>query len=194
MNDRMIQALLVEYSRRAYDRGLVGGTGGNFSARLDDGETMLVTASGLSLKDTSQENLVRVDLNTFNYSAPGGLLPSMEYQIHADIYRLRPEAGAVAHLHPPYCTAFAVKNRDIPALTDSALKQPPIPRVPFAPSGSETLRRHMAEALKNSPECRVILMEMHGITALGAGVAEAYDTADLTEEIARIAFLSEALR
>lgn len=193
MNDIETGDLLAVYSRRAYDRGLVGGTGGNLSARLEDGAHMLITASGLSLKDTSPANLVRVDLKTFEYEAPEGLVPSMEFHIHADIYRLRPDAGAVAHLHPPYCTSFAVKKRDIPPVTDSALKQAPIPRVPFAPSGTAELRRHMAEALKAAPGCSVLLMEMHGITSLGADLIKAYDVADLTEEIARIAYLAETL-
>lgn len=193
MNDTETAELLVDYSRRAYDRGLVGGTGGNLSARLEDGRHMLITASGLSLKDTTPANLVNVNLDSLEYDASPGLAPSMEFHIHADIYRLRQDVGAVVHLHPPYCTAFAVKKRDIPPVTDSALKQPPIPRVPFAPSGTEELRRHAAEALKTSPGCQVLLLEMHGIVAMGADLIKAYDSADLTEEIARVAFLAEAL-
>jgi L-fuculose-phosphate aldolase len=193
MNDTETAELLVTYSRRAYDRGLVGGTGGNISARLEDGKQMLITASGLSLKDTAPENLVKVDLDTLQYRAYPGLVPSMEFHIHADIYRLRQDAGAVVHLHPPYCTAFAVKKRDIPPVTDSALKQPPIPRVPFAPSGTDELRRHSAQALESAPGCQVLLLEMHGIVAIGTTVIKAYDTADLTEEIARTAYLAQAL-
>ncbi len=193
MNDKEMAKLLADYSRRSYDRGLVGGTGGNLSTRLEDGKHMLITASGLSLKDTFPENLVRVDLDSLEYEASPGLAPSMEFYIHADIYRLRRDAGGVVHLHPPYCTAFSVKKRDIPPVTDSALKQPPIPRVPFAPSGTDELRRHAAEVLKDSPGCQVVLLEMHGIVAIGSNITKAYDTADLTEEIARIAYLAEAL-
>ncbi|MFO8089544.1 MAG: class II aldolase/adducin family protein [Desulfatiglandaceae bacterium] len=193
MKDTETAKLLIDYSRRAYDRGLVGGTGGNISVRLEDEKHMLITSSGLSLKDTSSANLVRVNLESLQHEAPSGLVPSMEFHIHADIYRLRQDAGAVVHLHPPYCTAFAVKKRSIPAVTDSALKQPPIPRVPFAPSGTDELRRYTAEALKTSPGCQVLLLEMHGIVAIGSNIIKAYDTADLTEESARIAYLAQAL-
>ena len=193
MNDIETGDLLAVYSKRAYHRGLVGGTGGNFSARLKDGRHMLITASGLSLLDTSRTNLVRVNLETLEYEAPQGLSPSMEFHIHADIYRLRPDAGAVAHLHPPHSTAFAVAKREIPPVTDSAMKQQPAPLVSFAPSGTEELRTLMREAVEGSPGCNVFLMEMHGITAIGAGIADAYDLADLTEEIARIAYLAETL-
>ena len=55
MTEKKITDELVRYARRAYDRGLVGGTGGNFSTRNGDGR-MLITASGLSLGDTSADN------------------------------------------------------------------------------------------------------------------------------------------
>lgn len=193
MNDIETGDLLAAYSKRAYHRGLVGGTGGNFSARLNDGRHMLITASGLSLLDTSRANLVRVNLETLDYEAPEGLSPSMEFHIHSDIYRLRPDAGAVAHLHPPHCTAFAVTKRKIPPVTDSAMKQPPIPLVPFAPSGTEELRTLMREAMESYTGCNVLLMEMHGITAIGGDIVKAYDLADLAEEIARIAYLAETM-
>ncbi len=57
---------LVLYARRAYNRGLVGGTGGNFSCRTDD-KRMLITASGLSLGDTAADNLIDMDIATYDW-------------------------------------------------------------------------------------------------------------------------------
>jgi len=139
---------LVEYARRAYTRGLLGGTGGNFSARTDQGR-MVITASGLSLGDTAADNLIEMDLDSLAWQPNGDLLPSKEFHFHADILRRRPEINAVLHVHPPHVTAFSVLKRDIPMLTDAAFKQPPIPRVPFAPSGSRELQANVAEALDN---------------------------------------------
>ena len=193
MDDKEIKKMLVLYTQRAYDRGLVGGTGGNLSARLNDGLHMVITPSGLSLKDTTLDNLVTVNVETHQHQAPEGFIPSKEFHFHADIYCLRPEVCAVAHVHPPYCTAFAVKRRDIPCVTDAAFKQPPIPRVTFAPSGTQELRNNVAEAIKANPGCHVLLLEAHGIAALGADVVKAYDLADLTEEMARIGYMAEML-
>jgi ribulose-5-phosphate 4-epimerase/fuculose-1-phosphate aldolase len=193
MNDNEIRKMLVDYARRGYDRGLVGGTGGNFSARLNDGVHMLITPSGVSLKDTTLDNLVTVHVETHDHEAPDGFIPSKEFHFHADIYRIRPDIGAVAHMHPPFCTAFAVKKRDIPYVTDAAFKQPPMPHVAFAPSGTPELRNNVATAVKANPVCRLLLMEAHGIAALGIDVPNAYDLADLAEEMARIAFLAERL-
>jgi ribulose-5-phosphate 4-epimerase/fuculose-1-phosphate aldolase len=192
MSDDDICQQLVRYAQRAYARALVGGTGGNFSARLANGQ-MAVTATGVSLGDTTLENLITVDLQTYDWQPRGEHKPSKEYLYHADILRLRPEVGAVLHVHPPHATAYAVKKRDIPMVTDAAFKQPPMPRVPFAPSGSEALRQNVVRAVEQNPGCRVLLLEEHGIVALGSNVLAAYNTADLTEELARIAFLAEQL-
>ncbi|MCJ7830610.1 MAG: class II aldolase/adducin family protein, partial [Desulfobacterales bacterium] len=109
MNETQIRAQLVTYAQRAYFRGLVHGTGGNFSARLDD-ERMVVTASGLSLGDTALYNLITVNVNTYQYEPAGDLIPSKEYRFHADILRLRSAVGAVLHAHPVQATAYAVKG------------------------------------------------------------------------------------
>lgn len=183
---------LVCYAHRAYERRLVGGSGGNFSARLN-GALMAITASGVSLGDTNTDNLLTVNIRSFEWKPVGDYRPSKEYLYHADILRLRPDVGAVLHVHPPYATTYAVKGRHIPMVTDAAFKQPPMPRVPFAPSGSETLREYVVQAIEQNPGCKVLLLEKHGIVALGADIVGAYNLADLTEELARIAYLTEKL-
>jgi ribulose-5-phosphate 4-epimerase/fuculose-1-phosphate aldolase len=192
-NDTELGSLMTCYAQRAYLRLLVGGTGGNFSARLP-GERMLITATGVSLGDTQSDNLVTVKLSDDTWEARSGQRPSKEYLYHADIYRVRKDVDAVLHVHPPYATAYAVKRRSIPMVTDAGFKQPPIPSVPFAPSGTEQLRAHVRNAIERHADCRALLLEQHGLVALGRSVINAYDVADLIEELARIAYLSESLK
>ena len=192
MTEGQIRKELVRYTRRAYKRGLVGGTGGNFSARISGGR-MVITASGVSLGDTAEDNLITVKIESYEWEPVSDFAPSKEFLYHADILRLRPDVGAVLHVHPPHATCFAVKGRSIPMLTDAAFKQPPMPSVPFAPSGSGELQEHIVHAIQEDPDCRVLLLEKHGIAALGKDVRNAYDMADLTEELARVAFLAEQL-
>ncbi len=193
MTDEDLKHILIDYARRTYERGLVGGTGGNYSARLSNNK-MAITASGLNLGDTSMENLIDMDITTYEYEPNGPYVPSKEYLFHADILRLRADVGAVLHIHPPYATTFAVLRRDIPMVTDAAFKQPPLPRVPFQPSGTRELQANVVEAINGNPDCKVLLLEQHGIICLGADIRWAYDIADLTEELARIAYLTEALK
>ncbi len=192
MTDDDLRQILIDHARRTYERGLVGGTGGNFSARLSNGK-MAITASGLNLGDTSMENLIEMDITTYDYEPNGPYVPSKEYLFHADILRLRPDVGAVLHIHPPHATAFAVLKRDIPMVTDAAFKQPPMPHVEFAPSGTPELQANVVAAIEKNPGCKVLLLEQHGIICLGEDIRWAYDIADLTEELARIAYLKEAL-
>jgi ribulose-5-phosphate 4-epimerase/fuculose-1-phosphate aldolase len=52
----------------------------------------------------------------------------------------------------------------------------------------------VVEAIDGNPGCKVLLLEQHGIICLGEDIRWAYDIADLTEELARIAYLTEALK
>ena len=189
MTEEQLRQHIVTLSRRAYQRRLVGGTGGNVSARLPGGR-MLITASGLSLEDTTSDNLLVVDIESGEWQPIPGLIPSKEYKFHMDILRLRSDVGAVMHVHPPHATAYAVQQRDIPMLTDAAFKQPPIPLVPFAPSGSEELRQNVANAVRLNPQCRCLLLAQHGLIALGSDLTAAYNQADLIEELATIAYFA----
>lgn len=183
---------MVAYAQLAYRRRLVRGSGGNFSARLD-AKRMIITPTGVSLGDTTLENLIEVDIESYGYAERGVHRPSKEYRYHADVFRLRPDVGAVLHAHPPHATAFAVRKRDIPMVTDAAFKQRPIPRVPFAPSGSDALQQHVARAIQEHPHCAALLLEEHGVVALGATIVAAFNLADLLEELAHIGWLAERL-
>jgi len=192
MTEDEVRQQLATYARLAYSRHLVRGSGGNFSARLDSAR-MLITPTGVSLGDTHPTNLVEVEIESYGHRSPAGHRPSKEYRYHADILRLRPEIGAVLHVHPPHATAFAVKKSDIPMLTDAAFKQRPIPRVSFAPSGSDALQQGVADAITANPGCAALLLEEHGLVTLGTTVVAAFYLADLVEELAHIACLAAAL-
>ncbi len=192
MTEEKIRKQLVEFSNKAYHRGLVGGTGGNFSVRLGQ-DRMLITPSGISLGDTSLDNLISMDINTYQWKMENDYQPSKEYLFHTEIYKMRPDVKAILHAHPRYTTTFAVKQRDIPMLTDAAFKQVPIPRVPFAPSGTKELQGNVAAAIKNNMDCKVLLLEKHGMVSMGNDIRMAYDMTDLIEELANIAYLFETL-
>jgi L-fuculose-phosphate aldolase len=187
-----LRAELAEISRRAYIRGLVRGSGGNVSARLDE-ESMLITPSGISLEDTTPENIVKVNLDSGEWAPNEPFVPSKESGFHAEIYRARPDVNGIVHCHPPHATAYAVRLMDIPYVTDAAFKQPPMPHVSFSPSGSEALARKIGEAARRSGDFRVIMLDGHGIVAVGASLMQALIFADLAEEMAQIAFLASLI-
>ena len=193
IREQALRLQLSEISKRAYDRGLVRGSGGNISARLGD-EHILITASGLTLGDTTPENIMKVHLHTREWEANGPYIPSKEFHFHSEIYGARPDVNAIVHCHPPHATAYAVCQMDIPYVTDAAFKQPPMPHVSFSPSGTEELAQKVGEAARSSDDFRVIMLDEHGIIAVGGDLVQAFIWADLAEEMAEIAYVSTAIR
>lgn len=184
---------LTDISLRTYRQGLVRGSGGNISTRLDE-RLILITPSGLSLEDTTSENIVCVDLETGQWEAADPYTPSKETGFHSEIYAARPDVGAIVHCHAPYATAYAVRRMDIPYVTDSAFKQPPVVHVPYAPSGTEELAQNVGQAARSRSDFRVMLLDEHGMVAVGADLMEAFLFADLAEEMAQIAWISSHIK
>jgi L-fuculose-phosphate aldolase len=90
--------------------GINQGTSGNVSVRTDEG--FLITASGIPYDRMKAHHIIEMDLDG-NYV--GDFLPSTEWRMHMDIFRARPEAGAIVHVHSVYATALACLRKEIPA-------------------------------------------------------------------------------
>ena len=186
---------LSDYARRSFDRGLVYGTGGNLSVRVPGTDTVLITPTGLSLGDAKPEEHILVNLEGEIVQSPLGLKPSEETSFHLSAYRIRPDVQALAHLHPPYATAYSNKRTSLPLVTVSAratLKH--VPTVECALPGSAELCDLVTDGLNSFPEARAILMKDHGILTLAIDLKTAYYLADLVEETAKIAFIEENIK
>ena len=182
---------LSEFSRRAFNRGLVSGTGGNMSVRIPDTDKVLITPSGISLGDIEPEINLLVNLEGSVVDSPPGLKPSKESSFHLAAYRTRPDVMAIAHLHPPFATAFANKGRPLPLVTVSSrvvLKD--VPWVESALPGSRELYEFVCEALEKHPGVRALLMKEHGVLTLAADLKTAYYLTDLVEDTAKIAYIA----
>ena len=186
---------ISKYAKRAYDRGLIRGTGGNLSIRISKNQTVLVTPTDISLAEVKPEENILVDLEGEVIDSPLGLMPSKETSFHLRVYRMHRDVQAVVHLHPPYATAYANKGRPLPMVTVSArAKLQQVPNVGCAPPGSEELCELVAVGLKDYSEARAFLMKEHGILTVGEDLRTAYYLAELVEETAQIAFIEGNIR
>jgi ribulose-5-phosphate 4-epimerase/fuculose-1-phosphate aldolase len=186
---------LAEFSRRAFNRGLVSGTGGNMSVRIPDTDTVLITPTGICLGDIEPEINLLMKIDGTVLENPCGLRPSKETAFHLAVYQLRSEAGAVAHVHPPYATAYSNRVERLPMVTVSAqavLKE--VPRIESAKAGSTELYEYVKAGLLKHPAARVLLMEEHGILAIAPDLKTSYYLSDLTEDTAKIAFIAGQIR
>ena len=185
---------LSEYSHRAFRRHLVGGTGGNLSIRIPGTGTVLVTPTGVSLEEVEPSQNILLDLEGEIIESPRDLAGSKETGFHLAAYKLKPDVGGIAHVHPPHATAYSNKVQPLPLATISArvvLKHVPCIEC-FAP-GSAELRNAVIGGIEENPGANCILMKEHGILAMGKDLRHAYYLADLTEDTARIAYVAATI-
>jgi L-fuculose-phosphate aldolase len=142
----------------------------------------------MGLYDCRDSDLVLVDSQGEPLEGYGK--PTKEVQVHIAIFQVRRDVGAIVHYHAPYATAFAALGQTLSLPTVHAkriLKQ--IPLVPKYPEGSAELASAVAKALLNK-EVAGLLLENHGLMAVGSGLRQAQYHAELMEESAKIQWLS----
>ncbi len=159
---------IVETVRWLMARGLYAGTSGNISVRVAGG--MLITPSGLPCDEVDAASIVEV---TRDGGARGRLAPSTEWRIHRDIYRSRPDVGAVVHTHSTFATALSCLRRPIPAFHYMVARAggDDIRCARYATYGTAALSRNALAALAGGR--RACLLANHGLLALGADLASA---------------------
>lgn len=183
---------LVIASKRAYNRGIQTGSGGNVSARIPGTETMLLKASGGSLGDCTPEGFLITDFDGNLIEGQGK--PTREALLHGYIYKLRPDIHAVVHVHSPYAIGWSSSKKDLPLVTwHSQLKNP---------ADYPTLDVHAAmvrpedvwmveEMFQKVPTISAFLLADHGVVAMGKNPLEAEHVAELVEETAKVAILNK---
>jgi L-ribulose-5-phosphate 4-epimerase len=184
-------AEIIKYSVLGYDRFLTIADSGNVSSRYQDG--ILITASGVSLKEVTDDSVLYVGMDGKTLSNPAGLKPSKETPLHLAIYRLRPDVQSVYHVHPAYATAYAIKGKEIPFLTSTAKhKIIATPLVPYAPPGSEELSRYVGDTIsREDGSLHSLLLKDHGIVTFEKSLEQSFHLAELLEMTAKISILSK---
>lgn len=186
-----VRRALVDVHHRAYQRGLIAGTGGNISARVGDTDRILIKATGVSFGDLSGEDLVLIDLD--GRAAVDGRMPSKEVPFHTELYRLRPDVRAVVHTHSVAAGAHAVCGTEIPMVTTTArfhLRRVPV--VPYGMPGSADLAAKIREAYSD-PKVNTVLLQNHGLISVDADLYRAYYLAELAEDTAKIHLMAKQL-
>jgi L-fuculose-phosphate aldolase len=167
--------------------GLNQGTSGNVSVRHGDG--MLVTPSGVPYDATTPQMIVPVALDG---TVTGEWKPSSEWRMHLDIYRARPEAMAVVHVHSPHATALSCHRIGIGTFhyMVSAAGGTDIRCADYATFGTQALSDAMLRALEGRTAC---LLANHGQIAFGPTLDRALWLAGEVETLARQYILARTL-
>lgn len=168
---------------------------GNFSVRVPGTDTILLTATS-SFDNLKPENLALLDLEGRLLAGEISPTSSEIIQMHAVVYKHRPEAGAVVHTHSPYATGFALAGRALDCSYEALVRFDMTDGVPLArygPRGSPMAVTNIADALASAKHTKAVLLENHGVLAFGADPLAAARVNVILEEAAQMAIYAEAL-
>ncbi len=186
-NERTLREAVVATAREMNTVRINRGKSGNVSARFESANFVgyLITPSGLPYAQTHAEDIVAISLDGDETTAIGVRLPSSEWRFHRDIYRARPEIGAIVHTHAPFATTLACVGRGIPAFhyMIAAAGGVDIRCAPYATFGTQALSDHAVAALAGRRAC---LLAQHGMIAIGVRLGEALALAVEVETLAEM--------
>ncbi len=163
-----LSAAVLSTARAMNALGINRGSAGNVSARAADGG-FLITPTGMSYDTCEAADIVRVDAGG---TASGRRAPSSEWRFHHDIYRSRPEAGAIVHTHSTFATALACHELAVPAFHYMVARfgGGDVRCAAYATFGTQALSDAMLLALQDRCAC---LMAHHGMVAFGPDLTQA---------------------
>jgi L-ribulose-5-phosphate 4-epimerase len=166
---------------------LVTWTSGNISGRDPQTNQVVIKPSGVMYPDLTPDKLVVLDLN--GNIVEGTYKPSSDTATHLYIYRHRPDINGIVHTHSPYATAFAAVGKPIPPVLTAICDEfgGEIPLGGFAPIGDEAIGEELLRSIGKSP---VILMQNHGVFAIGETPKAAVKSAVMVEDAARTVYFA----
>jgi L-fuculose-phosphate aldolase len=174
---------------RMLERAEVIDFNGHMSCRLPGTDHVLIN-SGKSVRSAlTARDIIAIDMD--GKAVDGDVVPPMEFHIHTEIYRRRPDVNAVAHTHPVWSTLFSMTGQKVEPVTMQAAVMGPVQTFGKTASiNQKALAEELADAL--GPH-RVVMLKSHGAVVAGADVVEAFALAIYLEETARRQYLARAL-
>ena len=186
---RAAQSEVCKTAKAMYNSGLVAGTWGNISARIDD-EYMAITPSGMDYDGLSDEQMVIVNMNTLEYE--GNLKPSIEEIVHAGIYKARPDVNGIMHTHSTNALTVATARKEIPPICEDQVQilGGSVRCAEYAMPGT----REMADACIKALEGRHgATIANHGAITCDISLAKAFTGSMVLEKTAQVFIDCQAL-
>jgi L-fuculose-phosphate aldolase len=182
MTRRARDRQVIAAARALTERGLVVGTAGNVSVR--DGDRIRMTPTRTAYAGLRRSGLVTLDLDCEEPPPTA----SLEWRLHVEIYRRRPEVRAVVHAHGPWSTAWSCHGEPLAPELEEATYYGigTVCTAPHAPAGSAELAERTARTLGASG---AVLLERHGLVAVGDTPDHALNIAQAVEHQAHVAWL-----
>ncbi len=141
---------------------------GHVSHREAGADTYWMKPSQMGMDEVTPDTMIRIDLD--GRIVEGELPRHIEFPIHSEIYRARPEVTCVVHTHPTHAVAFAATGLPMRSISqEGPLFVPDVPR--FTVTANLIRTRQEGEAiariLGDAPACFLVY---HGIVAADATI------------------------
>lgn len=179
---------LVKVAYDAENSGLCKHRTGNISLINREEGYVLITPSGISKLLLMPEDIIVTDLVGNVYENIKNHKPSIELPMHIACYEKREDVNAVVHTHSTYATAFSVAGKTIPPIvTEAAFYGEKTLLIPYEKPGTIALALTVKQKME---DCDALLLEKHGVLALGDELEETLLKAKYIEEVAKVAIFS----
>lgn len=172
-----------QHARKMWEAGLVAGSSGNVSRRID-ATHIAITPTSVPYDVLTVEEIVIVDIES------GGAVesirePSYELPMHLTLYRARADVGAVVHTHAPFVTTLSVLRRPLPPLLDEMVVAlgGTIEVAEYAFTGTDAVGVHVLRTLGDRS---AVLLANHGNVCIGRDLPHALHVAIAMEAAARV--------
>ncbi|PKM74103.1 MAG: class II aldolase [Firmicutes bacterium HGW-Firmicutes-16] len=178
-----MREVIVEAGKKLINEGFTVETWGNISVRDENG-LVYITPSGMDYETCTVDDIVILTIDKQLVS--GKRRPSIEIDLHLEVYRARPEVRAVVHTHPISSTVFSCMGESIPLILDEAAQAlgDEVRTAPYALPGTIELAKNCVKALgEKSNAC---LLQSHGAVCVGCDIKGAFKVAKVLEMTAEI--------
>jgi ribulose-5-phosphate 4-epimerase/fuculose-1-phosphate aldolase len=187
VTDAALREAICAFGKSLFERGLTFGSSGNISVKVADG--WLATPTNASLGALDPARLSKLDDSGRHVA---GDKPTKETFLHMGMYRRRPTAGAVVHLHSTYSVAVSCLDgldpRDVipPITAYYVMRVGALPLVPYYRPGDQALGPAV-EALADRHHA--VLLANHGPVVAGTTLDAAVYAIEELEETAKLFLL-----
>ena len=164
---------------------------GHVSGRPQGDDIVQIKRKGVALDEVDADDVIELDLAHGEVR----LTPEMHLEavLHTEVYKARPDVGAVVHGHPPFATAFAATGATLEMLThDSVLFSEGLAVFEETPEMITEVAegRAVAQALGDK---RAVILRNHGVLVVGKTVPWAVLTALTLERAIRLQSIARTL-
>ena len=150
---------------------------GHCSARRD-ANSFYINTGGSVRGRTTPDDIVAIDLD--GNLVEGTERPPLEFHIHSEIYRARPDVGSVMHTHPKWSTFLTMTGHSYRPVYAQGVLLGDMPVLDSPMSiNTKPMGERLVAALGDRP---AVLLKAHGVVVAGADVLEAFVLAAYVEE------------